>query len=120
MENLEYIIAYFTIMILHLAIPIVLKAYPPKSINAFYGYRTKSSMLNEDTWQEANTYFSKNLLQLSLVFVPLQIVIFFLVETRTALTIALTIFSLVAIVSIILTEKHLNSIFDKSGQRNTK
>ncbi len=30
--------------------------FPPKKINALYGYRTERSMKNEDTWQFANKY----------------------------------------------------------------
>jgi uncharacterized membrane protein len=117
MENLEYIVTYFVIITLHLALPIVLKLYPPKSINNLYGYRTPFSMLNEQTWAEANSYFSKNLLQLSLVSVILQIVIFFLTEPQTALIIALSLFSFIVIIAILLTEGHLSKVFDKKGVR---
>ena len=31
----------------------------PKEINYVYGYRTKRSMMNEETWRFANQYFEK-------------------------------------------------------------
>ena len=31
----------------------------PKEINYVYGYRTKGSMMNEETWRFANQYFGK-------------------------------------------------------------
>ena len=31
----------------------------PKEINYVYGYRTKGSMMNEETWRFANQYFEK-------------------------------------------------------------
>ena len=31
----------------------------PKEINYVYGYRTKRSMMNEETWRFANQYFGK-------------------------------------------------------------
>ena len=31
----------------------------PKEINYIYGYRTKRSMMNEETWRFANQYFEK-------------------------------------------------------------
>ncbi|WP_106767912.1 SdpI family protein [Paenibacillus faecalis] len=42
----------------------VLFLFPPKKINAFYGYRTYSSMKNEWTWKTANRYGS----QLMMIF----------------------------------------------------
>jgi len=30
--------------------------YPPKKINALYGYRTESSMKDQQSWDEANRY----------------------------------------------------------------
>lgn len=32
------------------------KKYPPKTINWAYGYRTKMSMKNEETWKFAHSY----------------------------------------------------------------
>jgi len=32
----------------------------PKEINYVYGYRTKRSMMNEETWRFANQYFGKH------------------------------------------------------------
>jgi uncharacterized membrane protein len=34
----------------------VLWKHPPKNINNLYGYRTRRSMKNRDTWQFAQTY----------------------------------------------------------------
>ncbi len=45
--------------VLLLIIGILFRIYPPTSINSLYGYRTKSSMRNEASWNLANAYSSK-------------------------------------------------------------
>lgn len=35
---------------------LVMRAYPPKSINGLYGYRTPSSMQNQERWDFAQKY----------------------------------------------------------------
>ena len=42
-----------------LIIFIIYFLYPPKKINYLYGYRTKQSMLNNETWTFANKYAAK-------------------------------------------------------------
>ena len=46
--------------------------YPPKKINYFYGYRTRRSMQNNETWSFANKYAAKLLINFSVYsfFIP--------------------------------------------------
>ena len=41
--------------------------FPPKSINAFYGYRTNKSMRNQKSWDFAQLYSSKLMMKLGLM-----------------------------------------------------
>lgn len=41
--------------------------FPPKSINAFYGYRTNRSMRNKKSWNFAQLYSSKLMMKLGLM-----------------------------------------------------
>ena len=41
--------------------------FPPKSINAFYGYRTNKSMKNQKSWDFAQLYSSKLMMKLGLM-----------------------------------------------------
>lgn len=41
--------------------------FPPKNINSLYGYRTSSSMENQDKWNFAQNYAAKKMLKLGLV-----------------------------------------------------
>lgn len=41
--------------------------FPPKSINAFYGYRTNKSMRNQKSWDFEQLYSSKLMMKLGLM-----------------------------------------------------
>ena len=41
--------------------------FPPKNINAFYGYRTNKSMRNQKSWDFAQLYSSKLMMKLGLM-----------------------------------------------------
>src|ERR1700761_4819527 len=43
--------------------------FPPKKINQLYGYRTASSMKNQQTWDEANYFSSRYLVRLGLILI---------------------------------------------------
>lgn len=43
--------------------------FPPKSINAFYGYRTNKSMRNQKSWDFAQLYSSKLMMKLGLMLI---------------------------------------------------
>jgi uncharacterized membrane protein len=55
-----------------LIIFIIYFLYPPKKINYLYGYRTKQSMRNNETWSFANKYAAKLLINFSIysLFIP--------------------------------------------------
>ncbi|WP_394747729.1 SdpI family protein [Spongiimicrobium salis] len=40
----------------------ILKKYPPKKINEFYGYRTKNSKKNQERWDFAQQYSAKEMM----------------------------------------------------------
>ena len=46
----------------------------PKEINYAFGYRTKRSMRNEETWKFANRYFGKVWYRCGLISVPLSVI----------------------------------------------
>ncbi|WP_369008797.1 SdpI family protein [Larkinella sp. C7] len=101
--------------------------YPPKKINLFYGYRTKLSMINSDTWTTANGFASKYMLNLiSIYSIILSITLSFLrrdgiihvfYSLKNFFLITIFLLSLLILLSIILVELKLNAIFDSSGKR---
>jgi uncharacterized membrane protein len=92
--------------------------FPPVNINSLYGYRTGTSMRNDMTWKEANTYASRLLLKIASITIFLGIILFLIPVERTAGAFAsLGIVICDMIFLIWKTEKHLSKIFDKTGAR---
>lgn len=95
----------------------------PKEINYVYGYRTKRSMMNEETWRFANQYFGKVWYLCGLISVPLSVTAIALVigkGTETVGTIGgiITMLQMIPLVgTIIPTEIALKKNFDENGRR---
>ena len=95
----------------------------PKEINYVYGYRTKRSMMNEETWRFANQYFGKAWYLCGLISVPLSVIAIALVfgkGTETVGTVGgmITMIQMITLVgAIIPTEIALKNNFDENGRR---
>ena len=95
----------------------------PKEINYVYGYRTKRSMMNEETWRFANQYFGKAWYLCGLISVPLSVMAITLVlgkGTEAVGTIGgiITMLQMIPLVgAIIPTEIALKKNFDENGRR---
>ena len=95
----------------------------PKEINYVYGYRTKRSMMNEETWRFANQYFGKAWYLCGLISVPLSMMAITIVlgkGTETVGTIGgiITMLQMIPLVgAIIPTEIELKKNFDENGRR---
>ena len=95
--------------------------YPSKKINTGYGYRTKASMRNQQTWQEANRYSSKLMLFCGIALVIIALLSFFVSFLSQTGTITGTILTfLFTLLPIPLKERHLKKLFDKDGNRKTE
>lgn len=93
---------------------IVIRKFPPKKINSFYGYRTHRSMKNQETWDAANNYSLKTIVRLSLYCFVMPLFLYFIYpEINFIATILIN--TLFLILSIILTESHLKQHFDENG-----
>ena len=96
----------------------------PKEINYVYGYRTKRSMMNEETWRFANQYLGKAWYLCGLISVPLSVTAIALVigkGTETVGTIGgiITMLQMIPLVgAIIPTEIALKKNFDENGKRS--
>ena len=95
----------------------------PKEINYVYGYRTKRSMMNEETWRFANQYFGKAWYLCGLISVPLSVVAITLVFGKGPGTVGtvggiITMLQMIPLVgAIIPTEIALKKNFDENGRR---
>lgn len=96
---------------------------PPKDINAVFGYRTRRSMLNQDTWAFAHHYFGKRWLILGLILLLVSVLLMLLLLGKDIDTIgnrggALVMLQcVVLIVPIFPTERALRRTFDEVGRR---
>ena len=95
----------------------------PKKINYVYGYRTKRSMMNEETWRFANQYCGKAWYLCGLILAPLSVIAIALVfgkEPGTVGTVGgiITMLQLIPLGgAIIPTEIALRKNFDENGKR---
>lgn len=94
---------------------IVFYFFPPKKINALYGYRTNRSILNEDIWEFANTFFTKQLLLYATLSLVAALILAMISAEITWQPMTLMLLSLA--VSVIKTEQSLNATFDEDGKR---
>jgi|GEM_PF-221279 len=108
----------FGIPLFFLLIGVVLKYFPPKKINYFYGYRTEFATKNEDVFKEANRYSANLFILLSILLFVINVIMFIFNVSSAIMGISFGIYIIPLFISIIyLTEKHLHKIFDENGVR---
>jgi uncharacterized membrane protein len=96
---------------------------PPSKINHFFGYRTKMSMKNMDTWTFAHQYYGNLCWKAGVIMLPLSLIpmIFLFGQNDDILSIAVTVIMLIqaggVIAPAIPTEKTLKETFNKNGSR---
>ena len=95
----------------------------PKEINYVYGYRTKRSMMNEETWRFANQYFGKVWYLCGLISAPLSVIAIAIVFGKGPGTVGtvggiITMLQILPLIgAIVPTESELKKNFDENGKR---
>ena len=95
----------------------------PKKINYVYGYRTKRSMMNEETWRFANQYFGKVWYLCGLISAPLSVIAIAIVFGKGLGTVGtvggiITMLQMLPLIgAIVPTESELKKNFDENGKR---
>ena len=95
----------------------------PKEINYVYGYRTKRSMMNEETWRFANQYFGKVWYLCGLISAPLSVIAIAIVFGKGPGTVGMvggiiTMLQMLPLIgAIVPTESELKKNFDENGKR---
>ncbi|MBR4228946.1 MAG: SdpI family protein [Bacteroidales bacterium] len=120
---------WFFMLILVLLMPLFMIGFgwmfmtnPPKDINTSFGYRTKRSMRNQDTWFFAHKHFGKTWFVCGIVLIPASLVLMFLVMGREADVIRTTGFIILGLQlflmlgAILPTESALKKKFDEFGR----
>lgn len=110
------------IPLLMLATGLVFSRWTPKSINYLFGYRTRRSMINQETWNFANRTMGRIWITWSLLLLIPSILVLFFLKTRVEQNletwiVVLTLVQLaVLILSIIPVERALKAKFDDKGR----
>ncbi|MBC2458561.1 SdpI family protein [Clostridium beijerinckii] len=105
--------------IVFLVVGIILKLWPPKEVNSFYGYRTSFSKKNNDVWKVANSYSGTMMILGAVISIIFSITITFLYGNnpgRSNITCVMGSL-IIVLISIFYTEVHLRKVFDKDGKR---
>lgn len=100
--------------ILFLILGLLLKTFPPQKNNAFFGYRTTLSLMNQDTWDEAQNYSGNCFIIIGILFIPLQFILLKLNVSYYS-GVFITLISILLMISTI--ELHLKRIFNEDGSR---
>ncbi len=94
---------------------IIFYFFPPKKINAIYGYRTNRTMKNEIIWKFANTYFTKQFLIYSAISFFAALLFVSISKNVSWQPMAIMLLSLG--VSVVKTEQEINKNFDEEGNK---
>lgn len=95
----------------------------PKDINYIFGYRTKRSMMNKDTWKFAHAFIGKLWFICGLILMPISVAIMVFVlgkgtDTMGTVGAILTVVQMITMIgTIIPTEYALKKNFDELGRR---
>ncbi len=102
---------------------LILSKRPPKKINSFYGYRTRRSMKNMDTWLFGNQTMGQYWIRYSVLGYILTMVFMIVIMNESEDQMAMhsliltTILLVWMIIPIFITEKKLKMTFDEEGRR---
>ena len=111
------------IPVIMLVFGIIMYKHAPKNINYIFGYRTSSSMKNDDTWKFAHEYSGRLWWRLGLIMLIPTVIVhipFYNSNEDTigiVATIVMTIQLIVLITSIFPTEIALKKAFNDDGTR---
>lgn len=113
------LIVVLVLPVISLAIGLLWRSHPPQKINALYGYRTRMSMKNEDTWSFAHAYCRKFCLYFGLIALILSLTFMFVCKSyfETAAIYIVCIQAITFCFVFIFTEQRLRKAFDKNGKR---
>lgn len=99
--------------LIFMAVGCAMYKFPPKNINALWGYRSSSSIKNQDRWNFAQKYASKEMVKLGLILMTTCILGF--ITNFNNLTNTILGFSLMILAVIILISRVEKAIKAKFG-----
>ncbi len=95
---------------------VVMLKFPPKDINALYGYRTKSSMVSKERWDFAQRFGANQLIKWGIIMILTSgLGLIIQIPEMVALIFALGLLIILSIFPIVLTEKAIKKKFKNHG-----
>lgn len=105
-------IVSFLVGIIFTVSALIIYRFPPKKINYFYGYRTTSSMKNQQVWDFAQKYSSVKMLQIGLFIFAISFLNLIVdINQFQATIIGIALLILACIYMMIMTEKAIKKNF---------
>jgi uncharacterized membrane protein len=97
---------------------LILKKFPPKSINTFYAYKTLRSMENSNNWQEASRFSSQFMIRygIYLIFAGVALIIASPSLTTMVLANLIGLFASTILISI-KTEARLKQLSENNSNK---
>ena len=121
---------WFFMLFCNLIVPIIMVLFglifdktDPGEINDYFGYRTKMSKKNQDTWEYAHKFSGGLWVKWGSVMIPITVVSMLPIIGMNDNTVGIVgaIISFIQIgalfITIYITEKELKRVFDKDGNR---
>lgn len=94
---------------------------PPREINGLFGYRTRMSSINDDTWYFAHRYAGAVWIRTGVAVLAASILVIWILKSSEkfeSYMLILFYFQMASLLMVIpLTEKALRKTFDRDGQR---
>tara|TARA_R110002012_G_scaffold303042_2_gene504623 strand:+ start:544 stop:819 length:276 start_codon:yes stop_codon:yes gene_type:complete len=87
--------------------------FPPKNINALYGYRTKKSMQSQEQWDFSQIYSAKLLIKLGALLALSSVLgLIITISQQLVLFISFALIISVVVLLLVLTEKAISKKFN--------
>ena len=97
-----------------LIVSILFKIFPAKRINRSYGYRTKASMKNQETWDYANTLMNNILIGIGIIICLIQYLLTFFLPHGELIVYVSIILVLALGAMFVIVENYLKKRFDNT------
>lgn len=95
---------------------LIFRFFPPTKINRWYGYRTRRSMVNQNTWNVANRFSSWLLIVAGMLGVNLGLSCKYLLAPPSDMITTIIVQIIILGALIYLTERRLTQLFDPEGE----
>lgn len=92
----------------------ITKRFPPKKINHLYGYRTKTSMRNQEIWDFAQKYSANEMIKLGAIMLALAAVVWLAdIQFKGDIVLALVLTVIFPLFMLFQIEQELKKRFPK-------